>query len=473
MHPFFTKNRIIAIGIVVLLFSIGISFFVYAKGHKQELAVSGLAIFAKVTNLLPIAPDTKKEIDTISSLVSTFTTTDGKTHTLLVLLQNNYELRPGGGFLGQYGVLKIKDGKIDSFIVEDANLLDQRITAKVTAPYPLARYLQTKNWKFRDSNWSPSFPENVAKAEYFYRLAGGREKFEGSIAINADVLNHVLVITGPITIPGFGTYTSENAAMELEEDVEKAYLGDDVPAELKQARKGVMKLLAAEIVSRISTLGDLKKLSDLGLTELRDKNVQLFFTDVELQKQVADVHWDGGVAKDWGADKDYLMIVDANMGALKSDFYVKRSLDYVVDFTTEKPTATVTYTYNHTATSGDWRTSDYHTYTRVIVPKGSVYVENSRVKTGGVSSAESTDWNKTVFGYKVDAIMNHVLPTGISYTLPSTISADNYQLLIQKQSGTGTIPVKVTVKTKDKEYTQTADLVKDLRLSFQTTEEKQ
>jgi hypothetical protein len=470
MNPFFTRGRVIAMVAVVLVVIGGYFLYSFAKSHKQEFAVGGLSVFSKVTNLLPIAADTKKEIETVNSLVATFTKTDGQTHTILVLLQNNYELRPGGGFLGQYGVLKVKDGKISSFTVEDANLLDQRITAKITPPYPLTRYMQIKKWKFRDSNWSPSFPENVAKAEYFYRLAGGREQFEGAVAVNADVLNDVLKVTGPITIPGFGTYSSENAAIELEEDVEKAYLGDDVPAELKQARKNVMKKLAAEIVNNISGIGDLKKLSDLGLEELRDKNVQLYFKDAELQRQVEAVHWDGRVEKDW--TKDYLMVVDANVGALKSDYFIKRSLEYVVDFTAEKPTATVTYTYNHTATHGDWRTSDYHTYARVIAPKGSTYVDGSRVKTGGVSSAESTEWNKTVFGYKVDTLIGTALPTGISYTLPSTVTADNYELLIQKQSGTGTIPVKVTVKMKDKEYTQTADLTKDLHFSFQTTEEK-
>ncbi|NTW14782.1 MAG: DUF4012 domain-containing protein [Candidatus Moranbacteria bacterium] len=470
MNRFLTKGRVIAILVVLVLIVGGWFLYSYAKSHKQEFAVGGLSLLTKVTKLLPIEADTKQEIATVDSLVSTFTKQDGVTHTLLVMLQNNYELRPGGGFLGQYGVLKVKDGKIVSFSVEDANLLDQRITAKITPPYPLTRYMQIKKWKFRDSNWSPSFPENVAKAEYFYRLGGGYEKFEGAIAVNADVLNDVLGVTGPITIPGFGTYSKDGGAIDLEEDVEKAYLGDDVPAELKQARKNVMKKLAAEIVSHVSGIGDLKKLTDLGLEELRNKNVQLYFKDEALQKQVEAVHWDGEVEKDW--TKDYLMVVDANVGALKSDYYVKRSLDYVVDFTVEKPTATVTYTYDHTATHGDWRTSDYHSYARVIAPKGSVYVENSRQKTGGVSSADSADWNKSVFGYKVDCLIGQTLPTSISYTLPSTVTAENYELLIQKQSGTGTIPVKVTVKAKDKEYVQTADLRKDLRLSFRTTDEK-
>jgi len=148
MRSFFTRGRIIAMVVVSVLVVVGWFIFSYAKDHKQELAVGGLAMLTKVTDLLPIAPDTKKEIDTVNSLVSTFTKADGKTHTLLVMLQNNYELRPGGGFLGQYGVLKVKDGKIDSFFVEDANLLSERMTAKITPPYPFIRYIATKRWCF-------------------------------------------------------------------------------------------------------------------------------------------------------------------------------------------------------------------------------------------------------------------------------------------------------------------------------------
>jgi hypothetical protein len=439
----------------------------FLKNNSTEIARTSLSIIKNVSKILPIEPDTKKEIDAISTLVSKFTETNGKTYAFFLMLQNNYELRPGGGFLGQYGVLKIKDGKIISFVVEDANLLDQRIKdadIKITPPWPLTRYGQVRRWLLHDSNFSPDFPTNATKAEYFYRLGGGRERFDGVIAINADVLNHVIGITGPITIPGFGTYTEDNAAIMLEEDVEKDFLGEDVPAELKQNRKNVMKRLAAEIVGHISNLNDVKRLADLGLEELRDKNIQLFFKDAELQSLATSVYWDGSVAKDW--NNDFLMVVDANIGALKSDFYVKRSLEYTIDFTGPKPLATLVYNYNHTATYGDWRTSDYHTYTRVLTPTGSKYVEGSRQKTGGVGTTNDTTLKKTIFGYKVDALMNQTLPTSIQYELPETITADNYQLLIQKQSGTGDIPVKVTMKTAEGTFSQEAILKKDIRFSF-------
>ena len=471
--PFWiTRTRLIIIGTILTLVVAGYFLFFYGKAHKVEFAAGTLSVFEKVSKLLPIEADTKKEIEVANELVQRFTEKSGKTYTFLILLQNNFELRPGGGFLGQYAIIKIKDGELVSESVEDANLLDQRIVAKITPPWPLTRYMQIKKWKFRDSNFSPDFPTNAEKAQYFYRLGGGREVFDGVIAVNSDVFDHLLGITGPITIPGYsGTYSSDGGALKLEEAVEKAYLGDDVPAEVKQNRKSVMKKIAAEMAAHLATPSNIPKVASLMQEELRDKNVMVYFKDVDQQKLIESVHWDGAVTKDWG--NDYLMVVDANMGALKSDYFVKRSLDYSVDFTAGvHPVATLRYTYNHTATHGDWRTSDYHTYVRVYTPQGSTYVDQSRLKTGGVGAQDDTTFKKTVFGYKVDALIGRALETGISYELPETITPDNYQLLIQKQSGIGNIPVTVHLKTPKGEFTQTLELKKDLKLAIQDVEEE-
>lgn len=475
LPEWFTKKRLIWIGVALTLFVGGFFAFLYGKSHTTEIARNTVAVFEKVSKLLPLEPDTKKEIEVANSLVQNLTAKDDQTRVFFILLQNNFELRPGGGFLGQYAVIKIKNGELVSHFVEDANLLDQRIKnadIKITPPWPLTRYMQIKRWMLRDSNFSPDFPTNAQKAEYFYRLGGGREKFDAVIAVNADVLDHTLALTGPISVPGYpGTYSSEGGALKLEEAVEKAYLGDDIPAEIKEGRKNIMKKLAAEILKRLATVNNIPKVAQLVQEELRDKNIQIFFHDDTIQSLVKSVHWDGSVAKDWSGD--FLMIVDANMGALKSDYFVKRSLEYSVDFTVgTRPKATVQYTYNHTAPGGDWRTSDYHTYTRIYAPQGSKYIENSRVKTGGVGTQEDATLNKAVFGYKVDVIMRQTLQTGISYELPETVTEDNYRLLIQKQSGIGTIPATIRLKTSKGEFTATYDLKKDLALEIKEIEEQ-
>ncbi|OGI15209.1 MAG: hypothetical protein A3E38_00235 [Candidatus Moranbacteria bacterium RIFCSPHIGHO2_12_FULL_54_9] len=471
MHPFLTKGRIITIALAVLIVIGGAYLFFYIKDHKTEFAASSLNLFQKVSALLPLAPDTKKEIEVVNALVAALTKQDNTVHSFLILLQNSDELRPGGGFLGQYAIVKVKNGEVLSTFVEDANLLDQRLKAanvKITPPYPFLRKLQLKRWGFRDSNFSPDFPINADKAQYFYRLAGGYEKFDGVIAVNSLTFNRILELTGPIQVPGdSNVYTSTDGAQKLEERVEKAYLGEDVPAELKQNRKLIMKKIAAEIMKRVATVSNIPRLAEFAQTELRNKDVMLYFKDPALQTLVESVHWDGGVVKDWGGD--YLMLVDANMGALKTDYYVKRTLDYTVDFTGEKPTGTIVYTYSNTAPFGNWRTSDYHTYLRAFVPQGSRLLERKWIN----AVITNEDLNKTYFGGFVDVeIGQSDVQTTLTYELPDTITPDNYRLLIQKQSGVGTLPVTVHLKTKSQEYTQTAELLKDLNFSIQTVDEK-
>lgn len=440
------------LGVILVYFA-----YHFVTTDKQTLIVESLGVVNSAIQLFPIERDIKKVINTANELAKEVNKIDGITRTYLVMLQNNYELRPGGGFLGQYAVIKIQDGKVIKFTLEDANLLDQRITAQIPTPYPFRQKLQLKNWKFRDSNFSPDFPTNVDKAQYFYRLAGGWEKFDGVIAINSDVFNEALKITGPITVPGYNkTFTSEDGALVLEEVVERAYLGDDVAAELKQQRKNIMKSLGSIMVEKLATVGNISQLVDFSREQLENKNIMLHFTDESLQALVADVHWDGSVKTDW--DGDYLLAVDANMGALKTDYYMERSLSYVVDLTLEKPTAVFTYTYKNTAPYGDWRTSDYHTYLRLYVPEGATFLERKWVGSPRLGE----DFGKTYFGVMVDVRMGEEVQGMITYQLPDRFKDESYKILIQKQSGVQEVPIDITVKTDKGEIHQSGILTKDL-----------
>ncbi|HLC95182.1 MAG TPA: DUF4012 domain-containing protein, partial [Patescibacteria group bacterium] len=385
----FSRKAIISF-LLLMLLGLGVFFYFYARGHSVQVAVQSLEVFGSIAKILPIPADTKKEIEVITQLTEALTAQDDEERKYLILLQNNMELRPGGGFLGQYAVLTIKNGQVVSHFFEDANLLDQRIITPVAPPSPLRTMLSLKKWKFRDSNFSPDFPTNVEKAKYFYRLAGKNSNFDGVIAVNADVLTHVLLLTGPITAYG-RTFTADNVVLDLEEVVEKPYLGEDVPAELKQNRKAIMKTMTEIIIERLSSLNNVPKIANLILEELRNKDIMISFEDASLQTAIESVHWDGRVASGW--EGDYLMIVDANLGALKTDYYIKRRYEYTVDFTggtdintqdknyrtvvtqqadqsqqtqedvegVKRPRVTLRVHYDHTAPQGNWRTSDYHT----------------------------------------------------------------------------------------------------------------
>ncbi len=88
----------------------------------------------------------------------------------LVLLQNNDELRPTGGFIGTYGLWQAKDGEIISFKTHDIYHLDMPIQNKINLapPEPIRKYLNDK-WYMRDANWSPDWPTAANKINWFYQ----------------------------------------------------------------------------------------------------------------------------------------------------------------------------------------------------------------------------------------------------------------------------------------------------------------
>lgn len=456
-----SRKKIIIYSLIgVTLLSIA-AFGYYGFKDKRSLAISSLNILEKVSKFLPISQDEKKELAVLNTIVTDLTKKDDVEKSFLIMLQNEAELRPGGGFLGQYAIVKVKNGEVVSTYVEDANLLDQRIKADIPAPFPFYRMMQLKKWKFRDSNFSPDFPTNVEKAKYFFRLAGGgKTDFYGVIAVNSQVFNDVLGLTGPITVPGYpGEYNSENGARKLEEHVEKIYLmNPDIDT---QNRKAILKKMAPIILEKLLTLGNIPKIAELFHDELKNRNVMVNFSNPDLQQAVESVHWDGSVPKDWGGD--FLMAVDANMGALKSDWYIKRQMSYDIDLTQPKPQVTLNIKYDHTAPYGDWRTSDYHSYLRVYVPKGSNFLESKMVSRLNTNE----EFGKTYFGFMCHVLIGRQTDAYIKYELPESFSnIEDYKLLIQKQSGVGEVPVKVHIKTKDGEFTQEQILKNDLRLEY-------
>lgn len=445
---------------MLTLFLGGVFFSVFFGKNKKMIAVQSIAAFSKFAQILPIKEDTKKELQAVEKLTEEFTKNDGQERRYLILLQNTMELRPGGGFLGQYGIVKIKNGEVTSVLVEDANLLDERIGAKIAPPYPFKAMMQIKKWKLRDSNFSPNFPTNAEKAKYFLRLGGTGGDFDGVIAVNSDVLNDVLELTGPLQVPGYSTtFTSADAVVQLEDIVEKPYLlNENLDT---RNRKAILKKMANVILEELFKLNNIPKLASFAHTQMQDKNIMLNFKDPDLQAVVAGVHWDGAVAADWQGD--YLMAVDANMGALKTDYYMRREMTYDIDLTQERPLVTLNILYKNTAPYGNWRTSDYHSYLRVYAPKGAEFLERKMVG----APFQGEEFGKKYFGVKVDVVMGRETNAMLKYQLPADFNKADYKLLIQKQSGAGDVPIKVHVKSSEGDMNYEDVLKNDLKLELQ------
>ena len=387
----------------------------------------------------------------------------------LFLLQNNNELRPTGGFIGTYGILKLQDGEIQTFETDNIYNLDKSSQAilKEPAPAPIAKYLEQKDWALRDSNWSPDFPTSAKKALYFYeaenkiladlKKAGEEIKgdsgvvvedtiayqpVDGVIAMTPEIMVELLKLTGPITVDGV-RFSSDNFQDELEFQVGKKYEQLGIA---RSERKNIIKKLADEIKVKLMTL-PLHRAVDLlqlAYRSLDQKQVLIYAQDANLEQMVLERGW-GGAVVDY--DGDYLMVVDSNLGSLKTDQVMKRSIKYSLQTKGGDLIAKVEITYKNNG-NFDWKTSRLRSYTRVYVPLGSELIkssgalENDKIrdpqKTAGTVEV-GQELNKTYFGAFISIEPQEQGVLSFEYRLPKAqsnlVEAGTYHLLIQKQPG--------------------------------------
>ena len=162
----------------------------------------GLLKFAKpFVQVFPVTEQQKQQLTTILEMVPEIANEQEKT--FLILFQNNNELRPGGGFIGTFGIMKVKDSSVTFVDTHDSTVFDSGMETGIEPPYPMQSTLSISDWEFRDSNWSPDFATNAEKADYFYHLQGGQENLDGVVAISTNLLPTFLKVTGPVSVVGY------------------------------------------------------------------------------------------------------------------------------------------------------------------------------------------------------------------------------------------------------------------------------
>jgi hypothetical protein len=417
------------------------------------ILLSGWYVFLQVKNrnienlkplakILPFGAERKNELEVLADIYQKAGGFD-REQTFLILFQNDMELRPGGGFIGSFGILKTKNGKVSDIQIHDTGVFDGRIPDTQTPPYPMGEMLYIKSWKMRDSNWSPDFQTNAEKAEYFYKLGQGGENFDGVIAINTNVLNSFLSITGPLKINDYpGEYNSETAILQLEYQVEKGYQDQGID---KGERKSVMKEMAGVLVEKAHnfTLSQQLEMAKKIEEHLKNKDIQLYFKNESLEAEAESMNW-AGKTRDYSGD--YLMVVDANLNSLKSDICIKRKINYSVDMNGDNPKAKLTLTYEHTCRAKDWMTTNYNDWARVYTPSVS-WLENSSVPRDEMRFSD--ELGKKVVGFPVYVPIGETKTFTLEYNLPAEFRNKAYSLMVQKQSGSGEVDFSANIQKTD------------------------
>ncbi|OGH94372.1 MAG: hypothetical protein A2538_01025 [Candidatus Magasanikbacteria bacterium RIFOXYD2_FULL_41_14] len=373
-----------------------------------------------------------------------------KPKTYLLLFLNNTELRPGGGFIGAYAVVRIDKAKPEILKIEGSEILDKNATAFLdNPPEPIQRSLAVDNWFFRDSNWSPDFAsssENVLRA---YAKENGllSENIDAVVGFTPTVLEEFLKIVGPITAEGI-EFNAQNFTEKLEYEVEYGYV--DRGEEFVE-RKNLLADVATALIAkgRENILEGLSQYFAVVQRMILEKQIVFYSVDSSYQSILKSQNLSGQMTTSTG---DYLFWVDANLGSLKTDVALTRDLTYKIVSTGTQYLARATMYYDHTG-DYDWRTTRYLAYSRIFVPLGSrlISITGSDVEDalGKLPTDEGVENGRQWFGSYIKIIPGKSLAVTFEYLLPSDIidfeKSKQYNLFVQKQIGTNQIGLNLNL----------------------------
>lgn len=361
----------------------------------------------------------------------------------LLLFQNDKEIRPTGGFITAYATLTINRGQVSATTSDDIYRLDEKLLnvcltkiCPLTPPPPIVKYLPEVSgkprsaWSMRDSNMSPDVETSAKQFEKMYQLLGEGLPFDGIIYIDAQVVEELIEVTGPIDV--FGTkYSAEidkrcncpNVIYELESYAEIAAKGE-------KDRKAILGVLMQQILAR-SIGADIEKLPQLAEVVARlanHKHIIFFMHDEKLQQALSVLNWTGEIKEYNG---DYLHINDSNFAGGKSNLYVEQTVTQEIKTGKEDTRKKITIEYKNDQPFGVWLNGINRDYVRFYVPKGSKLI-SSKGSEEVVNTLE--DLGKSVFEAFIQVRPQNTRKLEIEYSIPYSPNG-KYELMVQKQPG--------------------------------------
>lgn len=383
----------------------------------------------------------------------------------MVLFHNDGELRGTGGFMTAYAILRVDKGRVNAERSSDIYDLDAKFRSRLKPPEPIEKYLKNvPYWYLRDMNLSADFRTNMDQFTKYYSEVPGEPDIDGVIGVDTNFLVDVLKILGPVDVPGFGRFTTdEDPRCKCPQVVYQLELIADRPvASQVENRKGVLGPLMKELLTKAYASpppwwDDLfKAIIDNGT----GKHLVFYFHDGEAQAAAERLNVAGRITE---TDGDYFMIQDVNFGGAKANFFVTQEvvgeLQIGGDGTVSR-TMTVTYTNPAPASNCNLEAGQLclnaglPDYVRVYLPKGSqltealgldeepkVYEDNGKTVVEGFLKILPQSSAKTVYRYK----------------LPWKAGEAPGKLVIQKQVGADVPHYKIELPDRMEEFDLTGD----------------
>lgn len=376
----------------------------------------------------------------------------GESRNYLILAQNNDEIRPSGGFIGTYGWMVVRNGRIISYDYSP-------VTATNPNPPP-ASFVDTfeiPDWwiRFRnpiyaawDGSWHADFSETARLAMAYYNAGGNPSTpIHGVIAIDIDGFEIILRALGEIRIPNYGRTVNADNFRNVVYDIRAFGRGVN-------PHKEFISDVYKEIFTRWQSVDQTQSPDLLGaiLEALQRKHIMIYFADETVNNALTLLGWNGQQVD--AIEHDYLLIADANLGN-KSNNSVIRHVTYDVRVNrdgTLDSRMSVRYDYFDDVARLDPAVDaefhgplNYRNLMQIFVPRGTELIDTSNIN---VLRNLELDAHQLLVA-RTEVVYDTSERYQFTYQTPPLIDTigeyQRYRLLVQKQPGSRTQAVNVTV----------------------------
>jgi hypothetical protein len=363
----------------------------------------------------------------------------------LVLLADNAELRPGGGFYGTYAVVSFDHGRYikpkprDVYLLEDP-LANSRAffpggPAYIPAAPALLGYYSISGGRglyMRDASWSPNWESDAVQAEKLYQAESG-EHVDGVIQVDVTTISYLLQVTGPLSVPGYNGATVD--------------AGNVAPVTIAETRgsathKAFLGPLQETLLEHLNSLSS-NRWADVvaGLQRaLAERHLMLHFDDPDAETLVGAHGFNGKLP---ACGQDCLMIVYGNLGGSKSDYWMKRDVQVRIDAATGAHHVDLDLDNVAPGKPGTPYT-DYYVNVRFYLPPKARVTGGTRVTGDGIGMIDlGMDLGYRVVGYQVRILLKKSLRLQLDYlTAPL---GSSFSFTMPRQPGLGLENITLTL----------------------------
>ncbi|HEX2383483.1 MAG TPA: DUF4012 domain-containing protein [Acidimicrobiales bacterium] len=346
------------------------------------------------------------------------------------------EARDLGGFMGAYGLLTAKDGKLSlskTGRVRDLNRAGKGRALTDPSRFPDRFLTLAPNLYWQDVTGTSDFPTVAEAVRQMWPQSGGKQ-LDGVVYLDPEALAGMMRLTGPVTVAGYDQpLTPDTAASFLLRDQYALFPNDSRHEFLVDAAKTVFKKLTT------GTLPQPKKIADTLAPAVAERRLMLNSFHPDEQALFERLGIDGALPP---VDGDFLSVRASNRGLSKIDAYMRRTVsdDVTVDPRRNLVHSTVTVTVHNDAPAsglpsiviGNHRGKPPGTNSTTIAVSTPLKLVD--VQRGGVSIARgaSMEYGRSVFTALVDVPPG--AETTVTFDLEGTIDVhDGYRLEVLPQ----------------------------------------